>query len=68
MDSNFAQDADVREFAGGVAAGDYNNDGFVDLFIVRGDIGPNLLYRNKGDSTFRGRRRRGRFGLHQVHN
>ena len=52
VDSDFAQDADVREFGGGVAAGDYNNDGWVDLFIVRGDIGPNLLYRNKGDSTF----------------
>ena len=52
VDSGFAQDADVREFGGGVAAGDYNDDGLVDLFIVRGDIGPNLLYRNKGDSTF----------------
>ena len=38
--------------AGGVAAGDYNDDGWVDLFIVRGDIGPNLLDRNKGDGTF----------------
>ena len=52
VDSDFAQDADVREFGGGVAAGDYNNDGFVDLFIVRGDIGPNLLYRNNNGSTF----------------
>ena len=52
VDSDFAQDADVREFAGGVAAGDYNNDGWVDLFIVRGDIGPNLLYRNERDGTF----------------
>ena len=52
LDSDFAQDADVREFGGGVAAGDYNNDGFVDLFIVRGDIGPNLLYRNENGSTF----------------
>ena len=53
VDSDFAQDADVREFGGGVAAGDYNNDGFVDLFIVRGDIGPNLLYRNENGSTFK---------------
>ena len=53
VDSDFAQDADVREFGGGVAAGDYNDDGWVDLFIVRGDIGPNLLYRNNGDSTFK---------------
>ena len=46
------QDGDVREFAGGVAAGDYDNDGDVDLFIVRGDIGPNLLYENLGNNTF----------------
>ena len=34
----------------GAAAGDY--DGDVDLFIVRGDLGPNLLYRNDGDLRF----------------
>jgi len=38
--------------AGGVAAGDYDRDGWVDLYLVRGDIGANLLYRNKGDGTF----------------
>ena len=43
---------DPDEFAGGVAAGDYDGDGLVDLFIVRGDIGPNLLYRNLGDNVF----------------
>ena len=52
-DSDFSQDKQVREFAGGVAAGDYDNDGLVDLFVVRGDIGPNLLYRNVGDNAFR---------------
>ncbi len=36
----------------GVAAGDYDGDGFVDLYVVRGDIGPNLLFRNLGDGTF----------------
>ncbi|MCY3820669.1 MAG: FG-GAP-like repeat-containing protein [Gammaproteobacteria bacterium] len=36
----------------GVAAGDYDRDGDVDLFIVRGDLGPNLLYRNDGDLRF----------------
>jgi len=50
--NGLAQDADVREFGGGVAAGDYDNDGWVDLFVVRGDIGPNLLYRNLGNNTF----------------
>ncbi|WP_101757189.1 CRTAC1 family protein [Oceanicoccus sp. KOV_DT_Chl] len=41
-----------ENFSGGVAAGDYDGDGDIDLFIVRGDIGPNLLYRNEGDNTF----------------
>ena len=36
----------------GVAAGDVDDDGRVDLFIVRGDIGPNLLYRNLGNLQF----------------
>jgi hypothetical protein len=40
------------ENAGGVAAGDYDRDGWVDLYVVRGDIGPNLLFRNRGDGTF----------------
>jgi hypothetical protein len=36
----------------GVATGDYDQDGDLDLFIVRGDIGPNLLYRNLGNLVF----------------
>ena len=44
---------DVKRVApSGVAAGDYDGDGDVDLFIVRGDVGPNLLYRNDGDMVF----------------
>ena len=46
---------DALEFSGGVAAGDYDNDGLVDLLVVRGDIGPNLLYRNMGDNLFEDR-------------
>lgn len=34
----------------GVAAADYDNDGWTDLFIA--SAGPNTLYRNKGDGTF----------------
>lgn len=45
-------ETDERAFCTGVAAGDYDNDGWVDLFAIRGDAGPNLLYRNKGDGTF----------------
>lgn len=36
----------------GAAAGDYDNDGLIDLVIVRGDVGPNLLYRNLGGLAF----------------
>lgn len=36
----------------GAASGDYDNDGDIDLFIVRGDFGPNLLYRNTGNLIF----------------
>lgn len=36
---------------GGAAAGDYDNDGWVDLFVTRVDA-PNLLFRNMHDGTF----------------
>ncbi len=34
----------------GCATGDYNNDGYMDLFVT--NYGPNILYRNNGDGTF----------------
>lgn len=37
-------------YAMGVAAGDYDNDGFTDLYVTA--YGGNLLYRNRGDGTF----------------
>lgn len=37
---------------GGAAASDYDDDGWVDLFVTRLD-GPNLLYHNEGDGRFR---------------
>lgn len=37
-------------WASGVTIGDYNNDGFEDIFITY--YGQNVLYRNNGDGTF----------------
>ncbi|MBI2681483.1 MAG: VCBS repeat-containing protein, partial [Candidatus Solibacter usitatus] len=37
-------------WAGSVAIGDYNNDGFDDLFVTY--YGQNVLFRNNGDGTF----------------
>ena len=34
----------------GVAVGDYDNNGYLDLYVTAS--GPNLLYRNNGDGTF----------------
>jgi len=38
------------DFSYGVAAGDYDNDGFTDLFVC--NTGKNTLYHNRGDGTF----------------
>jgi hypothetical protein len=37
-------------FATGVATGDFDNDGFVDIFIA--GVNRNMLYRNHGDGSF----------------
>ncbi len=46
-------------WAGSVTAGDYDNDGFIDLFLTY--WGQNVLYRNNGDGTFADRSTQARF-------
>lgn len=38
------------EWSSGIAVGDYNNDGYLDLYLT--NFGPNKLYRNNGNGTF----------------
>ena len=42
--------AAARGYGIGVASGDYDNDGWVDVYITR--FGANQLFRNQGDGTF----------------
>ncbi len=45
------RDTAAINLGGGVAAGDYNGDGHLDLYATN-SAGPNALYRNNGDGTF----------------
>lgn len=42
---------DIHIMAGGVAVGDYNGDGWLDLFISHG-LQPGKLFKNQGDGKF----------------
>lgn len=50
--SDVTEEAGVqgKYFGQGVASGDYDNDGFTDLFLA--SFGSNTLFRNRGDGTF----------------
>lgn len=39
-----------RDWGCGVCAGDFDNDGHIDLYLT--NFGPNRLYRNRGNGTF----------------
>jgi enediyne biosynthesis protein E4 len=39
-----------NEYGMGVAVGDYDNDGFADIYVT--NYGSNILYRNEGNGTF----------------
>jgi hypothetical protein len=41
---------DARTYGFGVAAGDYDNDGWTDLYLTR--LGPDVVLHNNGDGTF----------------
>ena len=49
-DVTAASGINAQGYGMGVAAGDYNNDGCVDLFVT--NLGPGQLFRNNCDGTF----------------
>jgi len=50
VDVTQASGVDATGYGMGVAAGDVDNDGDVDLYVA--NYGPNQLWRNEGDGTF----------------
>jgi hypothetical protein len=42
--------SEAKAYKTGVAVGDYDNDGYLDLYVTA--FGPNILFHNNGDGTF----------------
>ena len=57
QDTTAASGLFTKGGSGAAAAGDYNNDGYLDLFVTGINQGEYILYRNKGDGTFEKDRR-----------
>ena len=51
-DYQIDNDPVMLKVAAGLAVGDYDNDGFPDIYVETGDVGNNRFYKNKGDGTF----------------
>jgi hypothetical protein len=50
VDATASSGIEANGYGMGVAAGDFNNDGWVDLYVT--NLGPNQLFRNNGNGTF----------------
>ena len=53
----------IETTGSGIAFIDYDNDGWLDLFVLSGDGGTNRLYRNEGGKHFRDVTDRARFAF-----
>ena len=51
VDFHHLRDQTLFNLGGGAAAGDYNGDGLLDIYVTN-SAGSNGLYRNNGDGTF----------------
>ena len=49
-DGGSRENAAAKAYKTGVAVGDYDNDGYLDLYVTA--LGPNILFHNNGDGTF----------------
>lgn len=60
-----AAPAQIHPMTGGAAAGDFNRDGWQDLFVLAGGAEPDQLFINNGDGTFTNRA--SEFGVDYAH-
>jgi hypothetical protein len=50
VQAGVAANTDSKSYKTGVAVGDYDNNGFLDLYVTA--FGPNILFKNNGNGTF----------------